>query len=296
MRKNYIAMLSAAAIAVGTLFIPPVQAAAVSALSVFRVADTKTITISLTDIQSLAANAKQQSAKEAKPAAQADLLSGSLGSMIQSNVKPLASAKVFTAFRINLPTSGAQGTPKLYAASSQTRTFTLDTTALNAALAKAGASAASDAYNGTKISVVTPAAAIAEYSDLTLLETQGVYLNAPAKELNALWSSLTSATAIPSDLRAQLVAIDPSTRDVYLPVIEGLGRTADLGVTTGYLYSAKDLAQVASSIPNLANAAALSKLQGDNTTVLIWTKNGILYALAGKKSDSALVQAARSIH
>lgn len=296
MKKGHIAILSAAAILAGAMLIPPVQAATISALSVFRVSDTKTITISMTDIQALSAKIKQPGENKTKSAAQSDAISQQLDAYAKSEVQPLGSTKEFHAFSIYLPEGEALGTPKLYSISSQTKTVTLDTQKLNAELAKAGASPLSETYNGTKISIVTPPAAIAAYADATLLETQGAYIDAPAKEVDALWSSLTSATAIPADLRSQLAAIDPTSRDVYLPVIEGLGRQTDIGVTTGYLYSAKDLAQLSSAIPNFPAAETLSKLQSDNTTVLIWTKNGILYALAGKKSDSALTQIARSIH
>lgn len=295
MNKRPIAILSAAAIIAGAMFIPPVQAATISALSVFRVSDTRTITISITDIQALSAKVKQPGENEAKSGTQMNAISQQVDAYAKSEVKPLGSAKEFHAFSIHLPEDGALGTPKLYSVASQTKTYTLDTQKLNAELAKAGASPVSETYNGTKISIVTPPAAIASYPDITLLETQGAYVDAPVKEVDALWNSLTSATVIPADLRAQLATIDPTSRNVYLPVIEGLGRQTDLGVTTGYLYSAKDLAQLSSTIPNLPAAGALSKLQSDNTTVLIWTKNGVLYALAGKKSDSALTQIARSI-
>lgn len=297
MKKKILAILSAVAIITGALFIPSVQVAAESALSIFRVSDAKTITISVTDIQDLAANAKQFGIVEKQDgsAAKSKDLSKPSSDILKSIIKPLNNAKEFTAFPVSLPGNMNSDVPKLYSIASYSKTFTLSTKQVNAELVKMKVTPISDTYNGTKIDVVTPPAIIAEYADVTLLETQGVYINAPSNVVNSLWSDFTSLPMIPSDLSSQLIAIDPTSRDVYLPVIEGLGRETDLGVTTGYIYSAKDLAQLASSVPNLANVTELTKLQNDNTSVLIWTKNGVIYALAGNKSDSELSLIARNI-
>lgn len=296
MKKKYVAIASAAAVLVAALFIPPVQAAAVSALSVFRVSDAKTITISVADLQELAAQAKQFGADVQQPAAESEGASRTaLADAAASLVKPLEDAGAFTAFPISLPQSLRAQTPKLYSVASYSKTFTLDTAKINAALAKLKADPLSDTYNGVKLSVTTPPAAIADYQDVALLETQGVSVSAPGGTVSALWSHFTGLSVIPADLRSQLRSIDPTSRDVYLPVIEGLGRAVDLGVTTGYLYAAKDLAQVTSALPELAGVSGLNQLQSNPTTVLIWTKNGVLYALAGQKSDSELSQIARTV-
>jgi hypothetical protein len=299
MKRKNIAILAIVAVLAGSMFIPPVQAAAESALSVFRVSDAKTITISVTDIQDIAGYAKQLEAGMKNDQATGE--TGSKGLVdpqktvdVKSILNPLANPKDFTAFSITLPHINAE-TPKLYSIASNSKTFTLNTADINAELAKIKANPISNSYNGTKITVNTPPAAIAEYPDFTLIETQGVYVDAPSNAVNALWNEFTSLPMIPADLSSQLAAIDPTSRDVYLPVIEGLGRGTDLGVTTGYIYSAKDLAQVATMIPNLATASEVTKLQNENASALIWTKNGVLYILTGNKSDSELSQIARNI-
>lgn len=297
MKRNRIAILAVVAALSGSLLVPSVQAAAESALSVFRVSEAKTITISAVDIQDLASYAKQagtgaksdKAAEGTGPKASGDLLKA-----LESKATPLANAKDFTAFPLSLPRSDA-GTPKLYSVASASETFTLDTAEINAELAKLKANPISGSYNGTRVTVNTPPAAIAAYGDFTLIETQGAYVDAPGNAVGALWHTFTSLPMIPSDLSSQLAAVDPTSRDVYLPVIEGFGRETDLGVTTGYLYSAKDLAQVAASVPGLGAADAVAKLQNENASALIWAKNGVLYVLAGNQSDSKLSQIARSI-
>lgn len=297
MKKKNLAILAVVAVLSGSMFIPPVQAAAESALSVFRVSEAKTITISVTDIQDMANYAKQLQA-----GVKNDQATGETGSKDTADfqkaagfmLSPLAGPEDFTAFRISLPRNNKE-TPKLYSVASQSKTFILNTAEINAQLAKLKANPIDNSLNGAKITVNSPQAAIAEYSNFTLVETQGVYVDAPGNTVNTLWGALTGQPMIPADLRSQLAAIDPTSRDVYLPVIEGLGRGVNIGVTTGYLYSAKDLAQVASMIPNLAPASEVTKLQNKNASALIWTKNGVLYVLAGNQSDSPLSQIARSI-
>ena len=296
MKKKYAVTAIAAVLIAGAAFLPPVQAATESALSVFRVSDAKTITISVTDLQDLASAVKKLGIAKQSVSQSSKKTPASVQQTAASALKSLESTQKFTSFSASLPTAKRSETPKLYALDSQTKTVTLNTDKINAVLQKIGGGTLSSSYNGTQIQVVTPPAFVAVYSNVTLVETQGLYLKSSSGTVDALWNKFANLSVIPSDLRTQLTSIDPTEGSVYLPVIEGLGRSTDLGLSTGYLYSAKSLAQVASAVPDLANASVLAKLQSDQTTVLIWTKNGVLYALAGQQSDSALTQIARSIH
>jgi hypothetical protein len=113
--------------------------------------------------------------------------------------------------------------------------------------------------------------------------------------MDSLWSSLISIPAISEDLRAQLAAIDPQTRDIYLPVIDGLGRETELGGTTGYIYATSDLTNLIGKLPEMSGGTRQSQLQNENASALIMTNNGILYLIIGQKSDSELSQIARSL-
>jgi len=299
MHKKRFAWLGVTAMIACVILIQPVRAAAESALAVFRVDDAKTITITATDLQDMITGFKNSgvfpSSKDAGGQAGSKSESQTSDNM-KSQIKTLDSVREFTAFSFSLPTALKSETPKLYAADSKTQTITLNATEINAELAKMSATTMLDnSLNGSAITVDTPALVMAEYSDVTLIATQSIYIDAPDATTNSLWSSILSIPAIPDDLRVQLANIDPKTRDIYLPVIEGLGRETDLGSTTGYIYSTSDLAQVASVIPDFAGSTQLTKLQGENESALIWVKNGVLYCLAGQKSDSELSQIARSI-
>jgi hypothetical protein len=301
MLKKRIALLGVAAVFVCAIMIPSVRGAAESALSVFRVGETKTITISVSDVQELMTFAQKEGAA-AKSDAGTDLIAEGGGMQAQlmekmkEQVKTLTNTSEFTAFSFSLPTSLKAETPRLTAVGAQSETMTLDTAKINDALTKLGAAGLVDAsYNGAAVTVNTPPVIVAEYADVTLAATQNVVIDAPDGAADSLWSALLSIPAIPEDLRTQLAAIDPKTRDIYLPVIEGLGRETDLGSVTGYIYTSGDLASVLGTIPGLSGDAMNKQLQDENASVLIWTKNGVLYCLAGAVSDSALTQIARSI-
>jgi hypothetical protein len=214
----------------------------------------------------------------------------------ESEVKTLSDIRAFTAFPFSLPTALKDETPDLCAADSQSQTVTLDTVKINTSLQKLGVSALLDtSLNGAKLTVSSPPVIVAEYADVLLAAAQSIYVDAPDDVVNSLYASFLSIPAIPDNLRAQLAAIDPKTRDVYLPIIEGLGRETSLGGATGYIYSSGDMSQVLGMLPGFADDAQLAQLQSENASVLIWVKNGVLYCLAGALSDSELSQIARSI-
>jgi len=298
MKRKNIAILAFVAVLSGPMFIPTVQAAAESALSVFRVSYAKTITISVTDIQSIADYAKKTEAamknEKIEETKSKGLENHQKAVDIKSILNPLKDPKNFTAFSITLPHINTD-TPKLYSIDSYSKTFTLNTANINAELTKIKAKPISNSFNNTKITISTPPVAIAEYPDFTLIETQGVYVNAPDNVIDSLWKHFATLPMIPTDLSSQLLAIDPTSREVYLPVIKGFGHETNLGTTNGYIYSAKDLAQVAAMVPDLATANEVAELENDNGSALIWTRNGILYILAGIKSDSELSYIARNI-
>lgn len=295
MIKKRFVLLAAAAVLAAAIFIPPVRAAAESVLSIFRVADVKTIRISVQDLKDMAVRLEQEGAAAFEDGEARQILTQLL-EKVESEVRPLSDVREFTAFPFSLPAALKDETPVLYAVSSQAQSIVLDTAKINAALLELGASVLLDgSMNGTAVTVSTPPAVMAKYDGVVLAATQTIYIDAPEDVLNSLWKSFLSIPAISDGLRAQLAAISPKTRDVYLPVIEGLGRETGLKGTTGYVYASGDLARVMEMMSGLAGRTPPQELRDENASVLIWLKNGVLYFLAGEKSDSELSQIARSI-
>jgi hypothetical protein len=282
------------AVIICAILIPPVRAAAESVLSVFRVADVKTIRISVSDLQDILTFVENKGPSDQETEAE-DILA-QLMEKAEAGIRPISDAGEFTAFPFSLPSALKAETPELYAADSQSQTVTLDTAKINTALTELGAATLLDSrYNGTAVTVSTPPAVIADYDDVTLLATQTLDVDAPDDVVKGLYAGFLSIPAISADLRAQLAAIDPTSQDVYLPVIEGLGREISIGGTTGFVYSSDALANVLSMLPGFADDASLTELRDENASVLVWLKDGVLYCLAGEKSDSELAQIARSI-
>jgi Fe-S-cluster formation regulator IscX/YfhJ len=294
--KKRLALLAAAAVIASAVLIPQVRAAAVSALSIFRVADTKTIRITVNDLQNMMTFLDQQDdAQDPDTSGDGGKLPG-LIERAESGTRQLTGVDEFTDFPFSLPTALKDETPALYAVGSQAQAVTIDTDKINAALSELGAAVPlAGSLDGAVVTVSTPPAVVAEYPNVTLLATQTVSIDDPAGVMDGIKASLLSTQAISDDLRAQLQAIDPMTRDIYLPVVEGLGRETGLGGTTGYLYTTADLAQVIGNLPGFDDDAHLEQLQNANATALIWTKDGVLYCLAGQLSDSELTRIARSI-
>ena len=294
--KKRLALLAAAAVIACAVLIPQVRAVAVSALSIFRVADTKIIRITVNDLETMMIFLDQ---RDEAPGAETSDNGGILPGLVDkaaSEARQLAGVDDFTGFPFSLPTALKDETPELYAADSQTQAVTIDTDKINAALSELGATVPlGGSLDGAVVTVSTPPVVEAVYPDVTLIATQTVYIDDPAGVMDDIKASLLSTPALSDDLRAQLQAIDPETRDIYLPVIEGLGRETGIGGTTGYLYTTADLAQVLGNLPGFTDDTHLAQLQNENTSVLIWTKDGVLYCLAGQLSDSELTQIARSI-
>jgi hypothetical protein len=291
MFKKKLLAAGVAAALIGAIFIPPVRAAAESALSVFRVNDTKTIEISVSDLESLRALA-DAAGLDAVPGELQALGDRMLGN-IDQRFKPIEDTGKFTAFDFSLPESLRDETPILYAADPVTDSFVLDTSDINEKLAGLGAAERVDnRFNGTKITVAAPSVVIAEYKDVALLATQRPTTDAPDGLMDSLKTAFLSVPGLSENLRSQLAAVNPKSGDIYLPVIQGLGRPIDIGGATGYVYTAADLRQVLSMLPDFVSE---DSEPAENISALVWTRDGVVYCLTGEKTDSALAQLARSI-
>lgn len=299
MKKRVITFSIIAAIAISLLFVPVVQTYAASALSIFRIQDTKTINITVSDIDQIAAymKAHQQDFKNSmddkqETGRQADEEPG-------IKPTPLKSIKDFKAFQVNLPKILSNEKPVIEMVDTQTKNITIRVSEINAQLEAAGVQNRLDSkYEGQQLSIATPPTVNIRYSNVDLIATMMPYISSPEDLKQSIWNIVQVFPAIPDDIRAQLAGININQHDAYIPVVEGVCREADLGGSTGYLYSSSDLKTLANSFDDPAPSVAPDKANTaeKNTTVFIWTKDGIIYALAGSLSDSELANIARSIY
>lgn len=285
MKKKMISVVAVALALTLTMIIPQVRAFAVSALSVFRVGDVKTITITLDDIAQMSAFANEhaQSGKDEELAP----TKGENGKVPNDkpDYKTLSGISEFTAFSVNLPGDLKDQQPELFATDVSEKNIEMQ--------------------NGEHFTVSLSPILVAKYENAVFLATQGMNDDVSSEAKQEMWQKLLTAPVLTENIRSQLAAINPDTKDIYLPVITGISREANLGGSTGYLYASADMQSIMSALP----AGLMTDLQGKmssdasvdaqqapkNTNVIIWTKNGVLYALAGELTDSELTSMARSV-
>ncbi len=282
-----------------TLTVPSVQAFAFSALSVFRVGDTKTINISLDDISQMAETAKEyaeankekfEEYAEANKEKFEEYMEGEYEklSMEKPEYKTLADVDEFTAFNVNLPRELKNQEVELFATDVIEQSIPME--------------------NGESISVALSPTLVAKYENVAFIATQGINDSMSSEAKAEMWEKVLSVPILTENIRTQLEEIDPNTKDIYLPVIAGISREANLGGTTGYLYATSDMQSIMETLPADLMAEMESKIseaasenmhpvptEHKNANAIVWTKNGVLYALVGDLSDSELVAIARSV-
>jgi len=303
-RNAAIAAASAAVVIALVIFVQPVQSFAANVLSALRVQDMRAIHISLADIDQFA-----QGMQAVMPADQAESDQQSMESAMpgEGNASPqpvdISSARQFGAFDFLLPRSLDTETPHLQMIESQTRTVTLDTVKINGELTKIGAQPLPDSLDGSRLMVQSPATAIANYADNTLIETQMPVLSGDSGVIDSVKQSVLSLPMLSESLRSQLAAIDITSGDMYVPVIEGFGQQTMVGNSTAYLYTLTDLKALLNTLPDSLTQASgkgqnmadkVDNFDGD-ASALVWVNNGVLYVLIGNQAAGDLTQIANSI-
>lgn len=280
MKKKRIIPLALVCALVLTLCIPQVNAFAMDMLSNFRVAEAKTITITLDDISQMSAYAQQQAAEFAGAEDSwdtEDFDAADVQDHAETVPQPLESISDFTAFSAGLPESLDSETMELYALEQQERTFTLE--------------------DGSEVTVASSPMLLAKYDNAVFMATQGFSDNLTAQQKADLKEKLISLPFLTDNIRSQLQEIDPETKDIYLPVVPGVSREASIGGTTGYLYGMNELRGVAGALPEgfSEELEDADTEELENVNLLIWTKDGVLYMLCGDMPESELIAAAGSV-
>lgn len=290
--KKAIVTVGAVALAGAILFIQPVQSLTVSALSAFRVENTKTIQITLADMQELMSTKNEQGINF-------DQENMSKVFSIKEQQRPetvtLNDVNEFkmTEFDVDLPRELEEEQPRLLKVNAATNEYTVHTSEFNEMVNAAGIETQLDeSYDNQKISLSTSPTFIAEYEKYRLIATQGLKLDSNEELGKEIWNILLDMPGIPQNLRSQLAKVELSGREVYLPVIMGLGREVNLGGTTGYIYTSSDMKEVIQSLNDSLN---IEDNSDEEMGMLVWVKNDVLYTLSGSVSDDELAKVARSV-
>jgi len=282
MKKKKIITLLVVCVLVITLCIPQVNALAMDALSGFRVGQAKTITITLDDISQMVSYVQENA--EAHPDGELpddweDYSHGDEDDFEDVSPRELDSISDFTAFEAKLPRDLENEKVKLYAMDQLEKSLTLE--------------------DGGDVSVALSPMLFAEYEDVNVLfaATQGMSDSLSAEQKAELHEKILSLAFLTENIRSQLADIDPSTKDIYLPVITGVSREADINGTTGYLYGMNELRGIAGALPEEFSEAfsEAETSEAENINLLIWTKDGVLYMLCGDMPETELAAIARSV-
>lgn len=280
-KKKIITLLIACALVV-TLCIPQVNALAMEALSGFRVGQAKTITITLDDISQMFSYAQENA--EAYPDGELpddweDYSHGDEEDFEDVSPREIDSISDFTAFDAKLPRDLESEAVTLYAVDQMEKTLTLE--------------------DGSDVSVALSPMLLAEYegTDVVFAATQGMSDSLSAEQKAELHEKMLDLPFLTENIRSQLANIDPATKDIYLPVITGISREAEINGTTGYLYGMNELRGMTGALPE-EFAEELSEAETsevENINLLVWTKDGVLYMLLGDMPETELVAIARSV-
>lgn len=280
-KKKIITLLIACALVV-TLCIPQVNALAMEALSGFRVGQAKTITITLDDISQMVSYAQENA--EAYPDGELPddwegYSHGDEENFEGVSPRELDSISDFTAFDAKLPRDLESETVALYAVDQMEKTLTLE--------------------DGSDVSVALSPMLLAEYegTDVYFLATQGMSDSLSAEQKAELHDKMLDLPFLTENIRSQLANIDPATKDIYLPVITGISREAEINGTTGYLYGMNELRGMMGALPEefAAEFSEAETSEMENINLLIWTKDDVLYMLLGDMPETELVAIARSV-
>lgn len=305
--KKAIITIGAVALAGSILLVSPIRSLAVSALSVFRVDNAKTIEISLTDIEELvdfSANFSKTHEKGSSNITEAEMKAFAKLQKANNTEKPqvqtLNNVHEFDAFDVSLPEALETQQADLQMLPSQTKSLTIDTKLMNKMAKEIGLTKTLDeAYDKETLSITTSPTLMAKYENLAFVATQGYQLDSPGELAEDLRDMLLTIPGLPENLRSQLAEIDISGNSIYLPVVMGVGREVNLGSNTGYIYASTDMSNLAGTLSEkFATEASVHgeeiAPEGEMNTI-IWVDDNILYALAGSVSEDELANIARSV-
>lgn len=263
--KRKISILASLALVLALItFVKPVQTLALDTLSIFRVNNVKTLEITIADLQEgMQTLSNLKEAFKGKTFEHNSLIN--VVSKSQHQVTKLNAAEEFEAFKLRLPRELADQTPEITALDSGKMTFTLNVDAGNQLLKAVNSpKLLSNNLQNVEMSVVSSAAAFANYGDVLFVATQKSYLDAPQAAKSELRDVMLDMPLIPVNLRQQLAEIDEDSSDIYLPVLVGFGREVDLGGKNGYIYTLSDLKGLTETIPQdmIASGSHSQALKG----------------------------------
>lgn len=290
-----IAAAVAAVLVVASFALPPVRSAAAAFLQIFRVQKIQTVTLSESDLSSIAAAVQKGGHVDLKAFGEAWVEGGATS----PTKVTLDQAKAAVDFTVKLP-AGISAAPVLTLTSAQTYKFKLNVAAVNQALASYGASEVlPDSVDGKVFSISVPAVLVASYpaSALGAGASGDIYVGqARSPELvvpqgvdpSQLRSVLLSIPFIPQSVRDQLAAVSDWQSTLLVPNVNGSAHDVTIGGVPAVVISPKGPVRTVRS-----KVTAMGALT-DSTTI-IWDDAGVVRAVGGPLDEKTATSLATSI-
>jgi len=315
-KRGTIAIVVVLAI-VGSLFITPVKTFAVNAMGVFRVSDPNMINISTQDMTEITQNLQtlMNAHKQQEDASQTDGRTQNVKQdpedMLQQYETTLNSVSDFKAFPFKLPTYLKDQTPTVKEIDLPAKTVTINTDSVNKTLSGLQSPVTlPDSLNGRTMTVTPSRMVMAEYTGAICFAAQKPSFDLPGNMESLVTQAVTTLPLLTDDIRSQLGNINLFDKNIYLPDMEGVTKTADLGGNTGYIYAVNDIAALGDNLlsafqPGLDQASSDSAAADESLTqklqkyagyeVILWVGNGTLYGVSGQYSDDQLAAIAKTM-
>lgn len=270
--KKYRGVAVAATVAVVvtvSLSFAPVRAMASDFLSIFRVNNFQTVTISPNDLSQIQKSLRQGAGK---------VTLGNIGQveMNKTGVNggvTLGEAKGSVDFPLLIPQTPPTGdTLKGYQRrSGTTLNFTLDTQKTNDILKSFGATTLlPNTLNGKSFTVKIPVVISAAYEgpeNLTITQTRSPELTAPSDtDINTIRDAILALPFLPEDLRAQLASINDWQHTFVVPSLNGSTQNTTVAGSAGVFITAPPESK---------------KQKNSINNALLWQKDGVIYAITG---------------
>lgn len=276
-------LAAAVAIAVALSF-APVRTAMADFLNVFRVDKVNTITITEKDINELRRAGNNGGNVDIK----------NFGKIETSGIDrrapqetTLDGAKQAAGFELKLPESveGA-GAPKFRVMQGTSTSLTLDVQKANAIIkAFGGTNLLPAGLDGKKFSMSTSAAIMANYprqnaAPITIAQSKSPEIVFPeGVDPNVVRDVLLSLPILPDGIRQQLEKINDWQHTLPIPAVEGYTKTEQVKVNgTDGVFMTMDKAKD-------------KRINGNNTSTLIWQNNGIVFGVSGENLSLDQAQA-----
>jgi hypothetical protein len=299
-RWPQVAAAAAAVLLLGSFALAPVRGAAASLLQVLRVQKVQTVTLSQTDLQSIASALKTGGHVDLKSFGEAWID----GAASTATTVTLEQAQAAVDFPVKLPTT-LSSQPVLLLQEAQEYKFKLHVAAINEALTSYGSDRTLPASLDNQVfSVQIPPIVVARYPapagvDTAGLEERlnGVYVGQarspglvvpdgvdPA-ELRAV---LLNLPFIPQKVRDQIASVQNWQSTLLIPNVDGSAHDVTINGVSAVVITpdgaARDARKKIAGLPPI----------GDNTTV-IWNDSGVIRAVGGSINEETATGLANSM-